>query len=183
MSEIGMQIPFPLDDDGFFRRECPLCNRQFKALVPEDERQALAQRCLENHLLEEGLLESESEEDEPVGIMICPYCGQESALDSWWTQEQLNYLGMYLKNIVADAFNEHFVKPLKREARRNSGGLFSISFKADKMEHVEPWIPPEENDMTVLNLPCCDDQIKVADGWKDVVHCPFCSFPYQQTQP
>ena len=32
MNEIRLSVPFPLDSEGFLRRECPSCRREFKWL-------------------------------------------------------------------------------------------------------------------------------------------------------
>jgi hypothetical protein len=40
MSDVELSIPFPLDDDGFLRRECPTCDREFKWLPAHDETEA-----------------------------------------------------------------------------------------------------------------------------------------------
>ena len=37
MSEIHMNVSFPLDDDGFFRRECPFCRKGFKIFLEKGE--------------------------------------------------------------------------------------------------------------------------------------------------
>jgi len=180
MSEVGMEISFPLDDDGFLRRDCPLCRGQFKVLVPEEQLKTLAQRGLEPYLLEEGLMEAEPDQEEDEETLTCPYCGQDSDADSWWTEQQLNYLHAHLHNILADMVNRHLVQPLKRRATRNVGGLISIRVDAQEMEHVEPWMPPEENDMTLFELPCCGQRIKITDEWMETVYCPFCHFPHRR---
>lgn len=63
----GMTIP--LDSDGFLRRECPACERDFKWRPSETE--------AEEHV-----------EPDDAGY-FCPYCGVQAPTDAWLTQAQL----------------------------------------------------------------------------------------------
>jgi len=69
MSEIKVNLPFPLDEDGFFRRECPFCHKEFKVLLEKEELTDLAQEGIDSFMLEKketNLTESESSETEIV---------------------------------------------------------------------------------------------------------------------
>lgn len=66
-----IQVQHYLDDDGFFRRECPTCEREFKWFYGETEGRP------------EDFLDPEN--------YFCPYCGVPSGKDTWWTQAQLQY--------------------------------------------------------------------------------------------
>jgi len=174
---INRQMSFPLDDEGFFRRECPLCCREFKVLLKEDELGQLAQCRIDDFLVEQGVQQhsNDEEEDEDAQEHFCPYCGQSAPRDHWWTQEQLAYVHVIAKNIMADLVNEHLIRPLKRSMGHGS----VIRFEGKEMNKVEEWISPEGSDMTVVDLPCCQRQAKVADDWKGEVHCFFCGFSHQ----
>lgn len=65
---LGMTIP--LDSDGFLRRECPTCEREFKWRPSE----AGAEEAVE------------SADD---ASYFCPYCGIQAPTDAWLTQAQL----------------------------------------------------------------------------------------------
>ena len=45
MGKIEMKIKFPLDNDGFFRRECPFCNREFKIMIEESEKRDIVSKA------------------------------------------------------------------------------------------------------------------------------------------
>jgi len=175
-----MNLPFPLDDDGFFRRECPFCRKEFKVLLEKEELTDLTQKGIDSFMIElkeetPDLDDSERSETE----FICPYCGQRAPSDSWWTQEQLDYVGIVAKDIMAKLVNEHLIRPLKRTFRGPSSGLVSIRFEGKEIEQQEPWISPEVNDMEIFNLPCCQRKIKIEENWSDVVYCFFCAFPHK----
>jgi len=71
MSEVKIPMRLPLDSDGFLRRECPYCKREFKMFPLEEQ--------------------GEAEEKSVIVELFCPYCGQSVGKKSWWTQEQLRY--------------------------------------------------------------------------------------------
>jgi hypothetical protein len=58
-----MELSFTTDSDGFFSRECPSCDRQFKVIVGEGS-------------------------DEPISY--CPHCGHQGR-DCWHTIAQVEY--------------------------------------------------------------------------------------------
>lgn len=61
--EVQLSMSLPLDGDGFLRRECPTCEREFKWLPSPDQ-------------LEEGNGESRAAatDAEPPEAYYCPYC-------------------------------------------------------------------------------------------------------------
>jgi hypothetical protein len=68
--EVSFEMTIPLDSDGFLRRECPTCEREFKWRP------------------------SAAEVEEPVepayeADYFCPYCGVQAPADAWLTQAQL----------------------------------------------------------------------------------------------
>lgn len=179
MSEIKVNLSFPLDEDGFFRRECPFCHKEFKVLLEKEELADLGQGGIDSFMLEEkeketNLTEGGSSETE----YFCPYCGQQAPSDSWWTQEQVAYVGIVAKNIMTKIINENLIRPLKRTFRRPNSGMVSIRFEGKEIEQQEPWISPEVNDMEMFDLPCCQRKIKIDENWQDTVYCFFCGFPY-----
>jgi hypothetical protein len=67
--EIALSMAIPVDSDGFLRRECPTCEREFKWLPsPAEEGQAA---------------------DAADGGYFCPYCGVQAPTDAWFTKAQL----------------------------------------------------------------------------------------------
>ena len=180
MNDIVINLSLPLDDDGFFRRECPLCCREFKVLLEKNELNSLAQAGIDSYLLEtkEDATNSTEEETEPETEFTCPYCGQQAPRDSWWTQEQLAYVGVVSHNIMAKMVNEQLIQPLKRTFRTQSHGLFSMRFEANEMKQEEPWISPEVDDLEIFDLPCCHRKMKLDEDRNSEVYCFFCGFPY-----
>ena len=64
--DVALEMSMPLDSDGFLRRECPTCEREFKWFhTPAEEGSAA-----------------------PVidGGYFCPYCGVQAETNTWLTQ-------------------------------------------------------------------------------------------------
>ena len=62
MGDTTIRVYFPLDD-GFLRRECPYCRREFKIQLLEQEIEDLASRLEESYLVEPG-----NAHDEPIDM-------------------------------------------------------------------------------------------------------------------
>jgi hypothetical protein len=178
MGDIVLDISFPLDDDGFFRRECPLCSREFKVKLTPEEMRSASERCT-HALLVDAAGTAEGNDDGADRDAWCPYCGQRASLDSWWTQEQLALMRLHMENVMARLVNEHLIRPMQRRAGRSSAGPITVTVTANEMQQHEPWIAPEPNDMTAVVLPCCQREVKVDESWKASVHCFFCGFPHE----
>jgi hypothetical protein len=65
---LGMTIS--LDSDGFLRRECPTCERDFKWRPSEGEAE-------------------EAVESANDAGYFCPYCGVQAPVDAWLTSAQV----------------------------------------------------------------------------------------------
>lgn len=63
MEETEFTLSFPLDEDGFFRRACPTCSREFKWSHSEGD---------DSHV-------------QPMEY-FCPYCGVAAEPDEWQTR-------------------------------------------------------------------------------------------------
>lgn len=172
-----IELSIPLDSDGYLRRECPFCRKQFKVLIPEDERENLASRAIQDHLPED--LEVDTVDDEHVdqGTLVCPYCGQEHSVRAWWTQEQIEFFTQHARKIAHEIIQQTLGKSL-RNLQRSSGGLISVEVETDFDALGEPIIAPDPDDMTLFALPCCERAIKIEDDWPGTIHCPYCGFPH-----
>ena len=79
---INISVAIPTDDDGFFRRECPRCEREFKQF---------------NHPNEEDQTHADQ--------YFCPLCGEPSGPDAWWTPAQLEYAQASAMPAIDDFIN------------------------------------------------------------------------------
>jgi len=180
MSEIEVSISLPTDDDSFFRRQCPLCRREFKVLLEKKEMEDIAKKGIESFMLNQNADSDEADlEKKDESEYYCPYCNQLSPSSDWWTDEQKNYIRIHAENIAARLINEQLIGPLKRKFSGSSSGPISFKVEADEMKMKEPWISPETNDMNIFDLPCCKRKIKIREDWQEKIHCFFCGFPHK----
>jgi hypothetical protein len=91
---MDVPISFPLDDDGFLRRECPSCGDEFKwHHGPTLSRPATAIDPAE---------------------YTCPLCGMTAPNDQWFTEEQIKHqretVEFYAVDLVNDELKRAFGK-------------------------------------------------------------------------
>ena len=76
--EVTLSMAIPVDSDGFLRRECPTCEREFKWLpASEDDEEAA---------------------DVSDGGYFCPYCGVQAPADAWFTEAQLAFARVWSRS-------------------------------------------------------------------------------------
>lgn len=146
-----MNISLPLDSDGFLRRECPRCSREFK--------------------WHNGPANEEAEQRPSVDTYHCPLCGEPSGPDSWWTQPQLGLIENAGERLIAQEVGDMF-KSLERKTRSNR----YVQFKAGRSAVPDPAEPlVEPDDMTIVASPCHPwEPVKVPEDHAGTVYCLVC---------
>lgn len=146
-----MEISLPLDRDGFLRRECPRCTREFK--------------------WHNGPANEEAEHQPPSETFYCPLCGEPAGPESWWTQAQLRLIENATERVVGEELDDMF-KGLERSTRGNR----FIEFKAqggDVPDPSEPLVEPD--DMIIVASPCHKwEPVKIPEDHVGIVHCLIC---------
>ena len=155
--EVQLSMSLPLDSDGFLRRECPTCEREFKALSSSAD---------------EG---SEPAEDaEPVESYFCPYCVVSAPANAWLTKAQVAVMNEIVRRELIEPELDKFERGLGK-MNRSSGGLIDISVS---LERDEPEPAPElseTDDMRCVDFTChTSEPVKVLDNWSGEVHCLIC---------
>jgi hypothetical protein len=150
--EISISVSLPMDQDGFLRRECSTCEKQFKWYAHE-----------------EG-----DPDAEVVDQYFCPLCGAASGVDTWWTPAQLEFaqgaagpaLDQHVQDLIVDAFT----------------GIKGMDFKPDRNFSLDIPTPEpltEPDDMVIVEPPCHPNEpVKVPDGATGRVHCLVCGAPF-----
>jgi len=144
-----MSVPVPLDDDGFLRRACPTCKREFK-WMPSNEAEPV-----------------------PDGGYACPYCAQRADAH-WLTEGQLAVLLDAAGRDKVDPMLDEFADDIRSMNRPGSLLRFDveISPRGPRPTLTEP------NDMMRVDPACHPKEpIKVAEDWTGVVHCLICAAP------
>lgn len=150
--EVRVGMTMPLDSDGFLRRECPTCEREFKWLPNPDD--------------------NDESPETPDGGYFCPYCVIQAPSGSWFTQAQLDLV----QNVVATEVVGPLLKDFARDINRIGGrsrGMFKLSASSDPPEEMDPLT--EADDMKRIEFLCHPTEpVKVLDDWDGQVHCLIC---------
>ncbi len=142
-------ITLPLDE-GFLRRQCPSCDREFKwHQGPTDDRP--------------------SDFADPA-MYHCPYCGLTALVDECQTAEQIEFI----QAMVTGPVTREVADEVDEMARRYSGDFIKISVTHDpEPEPPAPLVEP--HDMGVVTSPCHPwEPIKITEDWTEAVHCLIC---------
>ena len=140
----------PLDIDGFLRRECPTCEREFKWLAsPVGEGQPPME-----------------------GGYFCPYCGVQSPDAAWYTKAQIAQAqAIAYREVAAPEIDK--LKRTLADISRTSGGLISATLTGDTPER--PQQLTETDDMRRVDFPCHPNEpVKVLDSWDKSLRCLIC---------
>jgi len=153
-------MSLPLDSDGFLRRECPTCEREFKWLPSPDD-------------LEEGEAEGRAVAPPAEGY-YCPYCAVTAPPDAWFTKAQLAVMHDIALRELIDPGLDQLEREIKK-LNRSSGGFLGVEARLVRDE-PEPAPPLEEtDDMGRVDFTCHrDEPVKVLDDWDRAVHCLVC---------
>lgn len=144
MTEISGTITLSIDDDGFLRRECPNCEREFKWLHGDDGEPTFAGGC------------------------HCPYCGCRADEGSWWTRAQL----AHVEATVAAQMEDVLYDDLKNLERRSKHLDVSVSRSPTRAVPAVPDEPSDMRRVDFACHPA--EPVKVAESWTGVVHCLLC---------
>ncbi|MHB1004925.1 MAG: hypothetical protein ACYC3S_04690 [Chloroflexota bacterium] len=157
MGELPIPMELPLDTNGFLRRECPNCKRQFKWLPSQPQDQVVAELAAE------------------VDAYHCPYCWQPAGQDAWWTAEQLEYAR---QTAMAEAMGP----ALRRFARgirhiNKQGGFVHLRTEVPSVSRPDALIEPD--DMVRVDFPCHPEEpLKVDATWEGELACLACGIHY-----
>lgn len=155
-------IPFslPLDSDGFLRRECPTCEREFKWLPTESDR-------------------SDASADVEGVRYSCPYCGIQAPAGSWFTKAQIEAVKAKATRELIEPKLQEFTRGLARMNR--PGSLIRFEARVERDKSPLPALT-EKDDMRRVDFECHPSEpVKVLDDWVAVVRCLVCGTPARES--
>lgn len=153
--DVTLGVSVPLDSDGFLRRECPTCEREFKWLANVDD-------------------ETESTET-PDGGYFCPYCAIQAPPDAWFTKAQLELAENAVAREVVGPMLDDLTRGLNRIGRQ-SGGMFGVKASYDAPHEMDPLT--DTDDLRRVDFACHPTEpVRVIDEWDGQAHCLVCGQP------
>jgi len=148
---MDIPISLPIDNDGFLRRECPTCLRQFK--------------------WHHGPANEEAEQQPAAETYYCPLCGQPAGMDSWWTREQLEYA----QGVAFPAAMRELDDELGRMFKGMNSKHVKVTRKGRLETPDEPMPLTEPDDMGIVTSPCHGfEPVKVPDSEPGPYFCLVC---------
>jgi len=151
---IDIRVSVPVDDDGFVRRACPACSREFK--------------------WHNGPTEGAPEQESAAEEYFCPYCASPAAPDQWFTEEQIDYFRQVAIAEFAPKIRDDFTKALEP---LNRSGLLTAEVSGGDVGYPPPLT--EDNDMLMVASPCHPyEPVKVDETWSEPLHCLVCGKAY-----
>ena len=150
--EYIFQVSVPLDTDGFVRRECPHCSRQFK--------------------WHSGPANEEAENHARPPAYNCPLCGLPAPDDSWNTPEQIE--------LIERAARAQMHEIAHAELESMFRGKKGLQYKRGRDETLKPAEPlVEPDDMTIVTSPCHQfEPVKIPEDHTGVLYCLVCGSPF-----
>lgn len=146
--EIQVSVPIPRDSDGFVRRECPHCTRQFK--------------------WHDGPANEEAEQHASPVAYNCPLCGQPAAVNSWHTAEQVE--------LVQRMAIPQLIEMVQDDMATMFRGVKGMTYKrgSDEVPDLpEPLTEPD--DMIIVTSPCHGyEPVKVPEDHSGPMYCLIC---------
>jgi len=177
--QLQLSISFSTDRDGFWRRTCPSCGRDFK--TDYEEANLASVLAPQFRRMEREIGVSPPGEGEgptpPEGHFACPYFGDESPHGEMLTEEAVRYLHrLLMREIVIPRFNQAISRGLGGSGRsRDSGRLVSMTLEHHRsLRPCRPIHGPEPPDMKVVDFLCCGRKAKIEKRWYSLKKCIYC---------
>jgi DNA-directed RNA polymerase subunit RPC12/RpoP len=146
----GIAISMPLDSDGFLRRRCPQCSREFKWHHDESD---------------------ETGATPPEGGYHCPYC-DEQTIDSWFTVAQQAAIDDEVRFLAESQLHDAV-----KATERHSNEFIKIEAGPAPTRRNRPPLT-ESDDMRRVDFAChAAEPVKVLEDWSETVHCLVCGQP------
>lgn len=144
--EVGIDIPS--DSDGFIRRQCPHCERQFK--------------------WHDGPANEEAEQRPAPHAYNCPLCGQPAALDSWDTEAQIELAQQAAMPQIMGMVNDELASLFR--------GVKGLTYKPGTEQLPDESVPlTEPDDMVIIASPCHSyEPVKIPEDHTSPLYCLVC---------
>lgn len=155
MSNISIEMKVPLDINGFLRRECPTCERQFKQKHSDLEADVSTNIVAESY--------------------FCPYCYQPAPENSWWTKGQIEYA----QQLAFKEILEPELQSLQRQIQSLNHQDSLVQVDSTLVGIPEPTVLHEADDMIGVTFPCHpEESLKIDESWDQDVACLVCGIQY-----
>ena len=172
-----IRVSVSTDSDGFLRRACPLCGREFKTEIQESDLASVLAPAFARMSDDIGTIGLATAQDDAETLIGCPFCGHRAEASEFLTDELVSYIrAIALREIMFPKINKMFGGLADTfGGPRPRDSLLSIQLEHQRgVQPVRPLHGPEPRDMKIVRVLCCGRRFKVPDRWYDVSACPYC---------
>lgn len=110
----------------------------------------------------------------PLERRTCPYCGAEADDDAWFTAEQRAFLDDRAQSLGLEVRYEQLAH-VERTLPSNPSPTFLPVRPAPRDQALRA----EPDDMRVVPLLCCREELKVSESWLGTVRCFYCGLEHE----
>ena len=167
---VQLQVNISSDRDGFLRRTCPECGRDFKTSINEAQLSHFLHSEVERVGREMGLIAIE-ESDEGESTLICPYCTHPASPHDMLPDELLQYLTLQIKRQIIYPMIDKTFGRLADSTGKND--FIRLEYSGGSLP-PRPIHGPEPADMKIIRLLCCEERVKISEAWNGMEQCPYC---------
>lgn len=163
-------LELPQDSQGYVRRECPCCRRQYKTRPSP-----LDALCLQQELALGVMHRNGDELSQESGRWLCFYCGKPATPRETLTPEQRTWL-----EGVSHALAQQVRYEQLAHVTRTISDNPLLTFAPVRPPPLPKPLPREPDDMRRFYLVCCAEDVKAASGWEQRYHCPRCGTEHER---
>lgn len=110
----------------------------------------------------------------PLERRTCPYCGAEADDDAWFTAEQRAFLDDRAQSLGLEVRYEQLAH-VERTLPSNPSPTFLPVRPAPRDQALRA----EPDDMRVVPLLYCREELKVSESWLGTVRCFYCGLEHE----
>jgi len=176
----NFNVTVSTDRDGFLRRTCPSCGRDFKTENHQVDLASALTPQIHRIGRELGVLSANTESEEPEDMLCCPYCSHRTEASAMLPEDLFYYFKrLLMRELVIPMLNRTFGELEETFGRSSrSGSLISIHMEYSRgVLPPRPIHGPEPPDMKIVEFLCCGKRIKVAEQWDGIRACTYCATP------
>jgi hypothetical protein len=163
------RLQWPLDRAGFSWRICPSCALDFKVRGTWRDAGVLT------NAFADLLPHANCDELEPSGgPRHCPYCGATHEADAWWTSSQRRWLERQARHLADEIRWLWMQLPFDRLGQYPRPTYLRVP----PLAAPEPGPEEDREHLVAVPLPCCGEEIQIAEGWVVPVRCHYCGIVY-----
>jgi len=158
-------------DNEYLRHTCPSCGLDFKLIVNLNDLLHFSELVFNEY--DPDLEFNSQEKEELEATYFCPYCRFKSESSEFQTEETINYV----ENLAYREIVYPQIQALTDSMKNLNLNSSFLNIKVETQQISKPPLPisgPAVPDMKIVQMLCCEESIKILEGWQGNIYCPVC---------